>query len=69
LVFDTPVTKSFKFAEKYNLSLITEALNFFNRSEHRDSEHRTIRHRQFIGNDAHESGDLYAIWICAHLPG
>ena len=31
-VFDTRVTKSFKFGEKYNLSLIAEAFNLFNRS-------------------------------------
>ena len=31
-VFDTRATKSFKFGEKYNLSLIAEAFNLFNRS-------------------------------------
>jgi outer membrane receptor protein involved in Fe transport len=31
-IFDTRVTKSFKFGEKYNLSLIAEAFNLFNRS-------------------------------------
>ena len=31
-VFDTRVTKSFTFGEKYNLSLIAEAFNLFNRS-------------------------------------
>jgi outer membrane receptor protein involved in Fe transport len=31
-VFDTRVTKSFTFAEKYKLSLIAEAFNLFNRS-------------------------------------
>lgn len=31
-VFDTRVTKSFKFGEKYNLSLIAEAFNLLNRS-------------------------------------
>lgn len=31
-VFDTRVTKSFKFGEKYKLSLIAEAFNLFNRS-------------------------------------
>src|SRR6266850_1063028 len=31
-VFDTRVTKSFKFGEKYNLSFIAEAFNLFNRS-------------------------------------
>jgi hypothetical protein len=31
-VFDTRVTKTFKFGEKYNLSLIAEAFNLFNRS-------------------------------------
>jgi hypothetical protein len=31
-VFDTRATKSFKFGEKYNLSLVAEAFNLFNRS-------------------------------------
>ena len=31
-VFDTRVTKSFKFGEKYSLSLLAEAFNLFNRS-------------------------------------
>lgn len=31
-IFDTRATKSFKFGEKYNLSLIAEAFNLFNRS-------------------------------------
>jgi hypothetical protein len=31
-VFDTRVTKSFKFGEKYSLSFIAEAFNLFNRS-------------------------------------
>jgi outer membrane receptor protein involved in Fe transport len=31
-VFDTRVTKSFKFGEKYNVSFIAEAFNLFNRS-------------------------------------
>jgi hypothetical protein len=31
-VFDTRVTKAFKFAEKYKVSLIGEAFNLFNRS-------------------------------------
>ena len=31
-VFDTRVTKTFKFGEKYNLSLLAEAFNLFNRS-------------------------------------
>jgi hypothetical protein len=31
-VFDTRVTKSFRFGERYNLSFIAEAFNLFNRS-------------------------------------
>ncbi len=31
-IFDTRVTKTFKFGEKYSLSLLAEAFNLFNRS-------------------------------------
>ena len=68
-IFDARVTKTFKFGERYGLSLIGEAFNLFNRSN--IASVNTGRYG-IASNSATvltNPAACYALWLCPHFPG
>ena len=67
-IFDTRVTKTFKFGENYSLSFLAEAFNLFNRSNIATVNTGSLRDREFVGDGVDESGGVDAVWWAKDFP-
>ncbi len=67
-IFDTRVTKAFKFGEKYSLSVLAEAFNLFNRSNIATVNTGRYGLQTHAGVGVDESGSSDAFWWSTDVP-